>query len=103
MVTCTQCGEQFDANKGFGHYDKVSKRYICKPCYNEMTIGMRQSYFAMILKIIFWILIIIIGFIKPQTGDWTIGYFLFCLIIGLLLLASGIIPYKTRKKPSITN
>lgn len=103
MVTCVQCGRQFDANRG-GYYNRSSRRYTCKSCarkaqadHNERSTGMRQSRGAMIAKIAIGALFIIAGFSSPE-GGWSIGYFLTALVIGGALIAWGLVPYLKAKK-----
>lgn len=103
MVTCVQCGRQFDANRG-GYYNRSSRRYTCKSCgkrlqadRNERATGMRQSRGAMIAKIAIGALFLICGFMSPE-GGWTVGYFLTALVIGGALIAWGLLPYLRAKK-----
>lgn len=103
MVTCVQCGRQFDANRG-GYYNRSSRRYTCKSCgrkmqadRNERATGMRQSRGAMIAKIAIGTLFIIAGFSSPE-GGWSFGYFLTALVIGGALIAWGLVPYLRAKK-----
>ncbi len=109
LVICAQCGRQFDANSG-GYYDRQSRRYTCLRCGNairreynnvrkaesaerkraladerEQKTGMRQSTASMILKIAFGILFIYVGFTSKSTFTG--------LIIGVGLLAWGLVPY----------
>lgn len=115
MVICVQCGKRFDVNNG-GYYNQQSRRYTCKKCgkaqiatekkinadlqakRNMERTGMKQSYKAMILKIVIGLFIVSCGFSSPE-GGWTFGYFLFTLIFGGLVIAWGLVPYlKARKE-----
>lgn len=105
MVICEQCGRRFDANTG-SYYNSASRRYTCKSCaikiYNqqraiqrqenaarrkaaaderEKNTGMRQSTGAMIAKIVFGVLFLLVVFGKVMRwvsssawpyllGDW---------------------------------
>lgn len=117
MVVCSQCGRQFDANKG-GYYNRQSRRYTCLQCGNrikraanetrrarnaerrrvladerEQRTGMRQSIGSMITKIVFGILFIYAGLTKEESA--------LRIIIGVSLLAWGLIPFvKARLKQS---
>lgn len=103
LVTCVQCGNQFDANRG-GYYNRQTRRYTCKSCArkmkadrNERTTGMRQSKGAMIAKIAVGVLFVIAGFSSPESG-WSVGYFLTALVIGAALIAWGIAPALQSKR-----
>ena len=111
MVTCMECGRQFDANKG-GYYYKDQRRYKCKRCEKnsranarERSTGMRQSFGGMIAKIAIGVLFVCTGFSSPE-GGWSIGYFMTALIIGCALIAWGFLPYlrakKKKKAPQIS-
>ena len=54
----------------------------------EARTGMRQSKGAMIAKIVLGGLFLAVS-LEPSDGEWTIGYFLFCLILGGGLIAWG--------------
>ena len=111
MVTCVECGRRFDVNAGGGYYNKSSRRYTCKKCGNqiknanrkaqakerEARTGMKQSMGAMIAKIAVGILFVIAGFSSPE-GGWTFGYFLTALVVGVALIAWGLLPYLNAKK-----
>ncbi len=58
----------------------------------EARTGMRQSKGAMIAKIVLGGLFLAVS-LEPSDGEWTIGYFLFCLILGGGLIAWGLLPY----------
>lgn len=112
IVTCVECGKQFDANQA-GYYNSQNRRYYCKKCgkkYNknakahnrqvikekaaaraderEARTGMRQSMGAMIAKIAIGALFVISAF-----GTGSIGGVLTGLVIGAALIAWGLIPY----------
>ena len=113
IVVCTQCGRQFDANKG-GYYNRKSRRYTCLKCGNrikreasenkrarnaerrrvladerEQRTGMRQSIGSMIAKIVFGILFIYAGINNKEPA--------LRIIIGMSLLAWGLIPFVKAK------
>ncbi|MBR3034972.1 MAG: hypothetical protein IKH87_10145 [Firmicutes bacterium] len=58
----------------------------------EARTGMRQSKGAMIAKIVLGGLFLAVS-LDTSDGNWTIGYFLFCLILGGGLIAWGLLPY----------
>lgn len=116
-VTCVSCGKQFDANQA-GYYNSQNRRYYCKKCgkqYNknakahnrqavkeklqsqaderEARTGMRQSAGAMIAKIAIGALFIISSF-----GTGSVGGVLTGLVIGLALIAWGLVPYLQVKR-----
>lgn len=104
IVTCVECGKQFDANKG-GYYDKASRRYTCKSCGNklradnrESQTGMRQSFGAMIAKIAFGVIFVVAAF---QTGS--VGGVITGLAIGVALIAWSAVPAYTAKKQADAN
>ena len=107
MVICQECGKQFDASKG-GYYNRDSRRYTCKSCGSkqkkeirtaqaderERTTGMRQSRGAMIAKIVVGALFIISAFGTGSFGATLVG-----IVIGLGVLAWGLLPwYKVKKE-----
>ncbi len=64
----------------------------------EARTGMRQSKGAMIAKIVLGGLFLAVSF-DPSDGDWSISYFLFCLVLGGGLIAWGLLPYlEARRK-----
>lgn len=109
MVVCQRCGRQFDANKG-ASYDRQSRRYTCKRCLKEMAgntrekaTGMRQSTGAMIAKIVFGALFVLIALVNgiPQVAESPaegITFILTGLACGAALLAWGLVPYFKAKK-----
>lgn len=100
MVVCVECGRQFDASRG-AHYDPKTRRYTCKSCvkkYNadvrEHSTGMRQSTGAMIAKIVFGVMFIIVAL----TGDLEMSARGVGIVLGLGLIAWGLLPWwKARK------
>ncbi len=58
----------------------------------EARTGMRQSKGVMIAKIVLGGLFLAVS-LDTSDGNWTIGYFLFCLILGGGLIAWGLLPY----------
>lgn len=99
IVVCQECGRQFDAAKG-GYYNSATRRYTCKSCgkrlkadAREGATGMRQSTGAMIAKIAVGVLFIISAF---ATG--TVGATLTGIVIGLALIAWGLLPWYKIKK-----
>lgn len=101
IVVCRECGRQFDASKG-GYYDKVSRRYTCPKCgrqiksaektaaanARESKTGMRQSMGVMIAKIAVGLVFICAAFATGTAGATITG-----IIIGLALIAWGLLPY----------
>jgi len=90
-VTCIECGKPFRLSEG-AFYNKNTRRYYCRSCGRKVKAeerkqrtGMRQTYFAMILKIVFGIAIIA-GTVKEHFS-------LVALIVGLLLILWGLIPF----------
>lgn len=92
MVVCQNCGKQFDANRG-GYYNRNTRRYTCKACGNKARTGMKQSKGAMIAKIFFGLMFIIVGIAPPEPNEFTVSTFLIGLVIGCALIAWGIVPY----------
>ena len=109
MVVCVECGRQFDASRG-AYYDKNSRRYTCKSClkkYNanvrEKQTGMKQSMGAMIAKIAFGALFVLIALVNgiPKASESPaegITFILTGLACGAALLAWGLVPYLKTKK-----
>lgn len=97
IVVCQNCGRQFDANKG-GYYNKTTRRYTCKACGNQAKTGMKQSKCAMIAKIFFGLMFIIVGIAPPEPNEFSVSTFLIGLVIGVALIAWGIMPYIKAKK-----
>ncbi len=64
----------------------------------EAKTGMRQSKGAMIAKIVCGCLFIAVSFTKPEGEEWTVGYFLTAVILGVTLIAWGLVPYMKAKK-----
>ena len=58
----------------------------------EARTGMRQSKGAMIAKIVLGGLFFAVSF-DHSDGEWSIGYFLFCLILAGGMIAWGLLPY----------
>ncbi len=52
----------------------------------ETRTGMRQSKGAMIAKIVLGGLFLAVSF-DPSEGEWSLSYFLFCLVLGGGLIA----------------
>lgn len=115
LVICAECGKQFDVNKKGGYYRKSERRYICKSCANkikannrrieadqrEAATGMRQTKWAMILKIVLGIIFVIASFSLNSASEIVIG-----IIVGIGLIAWGFLPYyraKKAKKPDDTS
>jgi hypothetical protein len=64
----------------------------------EAQTGMRQSKGAMIAKIVLGGLFFAVSF-DHSDGEWSIGYFLFCLILAGGMIAWGLLPYlEARRK-----
>ena len=109
IVVCVECGCQFDASKG-GHYDSKTRRYTCKSCcrkYNanlrERKTGMKQSMGAMIAKLAFGALFVIVAFTGgiPKFSEGVgegITFILTGLVCGAALIAWGLVPYLKAKK-----
>lgn len=108
IVTCVECGRQFDANRG-GYYDKKSRRYTCKECGRKINAARNKSgssaskvtkkevtIAGIVLKFAIGLLFIACGFSSPSDG-WTVTYFLTCLILGGALVFWGILSYKKMK------
>lgn len=106
MVVCQNCGRQFDASSG-GYYNKYTRRYTCKSCgrkinkevktrqadEREARTGMRQSTGAMIAKIAVGLLFVVSAFATDSVGATLTG-----IVIGLALVAWGLLPwYKVKK------
>ena len=106
IVTCQLCGRQFDANKG-GYYDAASRRYTCKSCgkahnkavrsreadQREAATGMRQTQGAMIAKIAVGVICIVSAFGTGTSGATLVG-----IVVGLALIAWGLLPWWKVKK-----
>ncbi len=147
IVTCVNCGRQFDVNKKGGFYSSTSRRYVCKSCGKkikaeekkekrdekrasrgnssgidkakvagavaygaaagarsadaarqraddrEQKTGMRQSMGAMIAKIAIGALFVITSLTMGDAASIAVG-----MIIGIALIAWGLIPYIKAKK-----
>lgn len=111
MVICMSCGKRFDASRG-GYYFKSQRRYMCPKCgkahnrevkeeqadYREEKTGMRQTQGAMIAKIAVGALFVCVGILG---GDMEFGARMVGLILGLALIAWGLLPwykvYKAKK------
>ena len=108
VVTCYGCGSQFDANRGGAGYHRIKHKYYCPKCYKEikreqkkliqqerlLKRGMKQSYIAMVLKIVFGI-ISLFSFLYDKDPDTKYIF----LLVGIILLAWGIVPFiKARRK-----
>ena len=63
----------------------------------EEKTGMRQSTGVMVAKIACGCIFICVGFTNPKGEEWSVGYFLTALVIGIALIAWGVIPYKKAK------
>ena len=64
----------------------------------EARTGMRQSKGAMIAKIVLGGLFLAVSFDRSD-GEWSLSYFLFCLVLGGGLIAWGLLPYfEARRK-----
>ena len=66
MRTCVYCGRQFNTYDG-GFYNREKRDYYCKSCGKKykrelrmQITGMKQSYLAMIVKILIGILFLLI-------------------------------------------
>lgn len=100
LVTCVECGRQFDANKG-GYYNKTTRRYTCKSCgkkiqgdARERTTGMRQSTGAMIAKIAVGVLFLVIAVTEEmEPSARGVG-----IVLAAALIAWGLVPYFKAKK-----
>ena len=76
------------------------ERKVVPSCADEREArtGMRQSKGAMIAKIVLGGLFFAVSFDRSD-GEWSIGYFLFCLILAGGMIAWGLLPYlEARKK-----
>ena len=97
IVTCQTCGQQFDSFRGgYYHYDTGS--YTCRRCGRSadralrgVRSGMRQTVVGMVLKILLGMLFLSVS--VDTTGDWDLGYFLTCVVIGCSLFAWALIPW----------
>lgn len=104
IVTCLDCGKQFDANKG-GYYIQDKGRYLCKSCGKARKKASKQQNnqrkkptgTGSVAKIIIGALFVAAGFSSPE-GGWTFGYFLTALIIGGGLILWGLLPYLKKHK-----
>ena len=64
----------------------------------EARTGMRQSKGAMIAKIVLGGMFLAVS-LDRSDGNWSISYFLFCLVLGGGLIAWGLLPYlEARRK-----
>lgn len=97
LVVCQSCGRQFDANRG-GYYNRATRRYTCKACGNQARTGMKQSKAAMIAKIVFGVLFILVGIAPTEPQENPVAFFLTSLLIGGALIAWGLVPYIKVKK-----
>ena len=107
LVICVKCGKQFDVNKKGGYYREDLRRYICKDCakkikannreieadQREAATGMRQTKWAMMLKIVIGVIFVISSFTLKSASEILIG-----IIIGLGLIGWGFLPYYRAKK-----
>ena len=64
----------------------------------EARTGMRQSTGAMVAKIVIGVMFIVGSFATPEGGEWSIGYCLVGITLGVGLAACGVIPYINAKK-----
>ena len=108
VLTCYGCGNQFDANRVGGGYDKVKHKYYCPSCLKKIRkeekkaavqerinrTGMKQTYLAMFLKIMF--AVAFIGSAPAMTD--TPNAVQTSYAIGIALLAWGLLPFIFRKK-----
>lgn len=102
MVICMSCGKRFDASRG-GYYFKSQRRYMCPKCgkahnrevkeeqadYREARTGMRQTAGAMVAKIAIGVICVI----ACLSGPMEIGARLLGIIVGLALIAWGLLPW----------
>jgi len=109
MVVCMNCGRRFDASRG-GYYFKTSRRYMCPKCgkehnrevkeaqadEREARTGMRQSTGAMIAKIAVGLLFVVSSFATDSVGATLTG-----IVIGLALVAWGMLPWWKIKKAEL--
>ena len=104
IVTCLDCGKQFDANRG-GYYIQDKGRYLCKSCGKARKKVTKQQHkqfkksagSVSIPKIAIGLLFVAAGFSSPDSG-WTFGYFLTALILGGGLILWGLLPYLKKRK-----
>ena len=115
-VNCLDCGVRFDIKYG-AFFVKESDGYVCPACHQirvkkekkaakeaaarerEEKTGMRQTEMAMNLKIIFGLITIVVtsqG--DPREAQWSLGYYLFGILVGGALIAWGVEPYFKAKK-----
>lgn len=124
MVKCKYCGYKFER---VGKVFKQGTRYVCWSCgrkynrnvekynrnigklksaiskynrevrkYNRvLKTGMKQTYFSMVLKIMFGAFLIYSVFDDKTADLQTLGC---VIIVGILLILWGIIPFLRRKK-----
>lgn len=105
IATCQACGKQFDTFRG-GYYNSDTKQYTCRKCgrtanrsLRGMRIGMKQSVVGMVLKLLFGVMFFIVSIDPGEGTAWDMSYFLTCLVLGVLMLAWGVIPWlKARRE-----
>lgn len=112
MVICVDCGRRFDAEAEGARYDPSSRRYQCMDCAMKEEAAMKrrrienagrpdmsgvkkQKPWALVFKVLFGIMCIIICFTEP---DMEIGPRILALICGLALLAWAGFPFYKAKK-----
>lgn len=110
IVTCYGCGRQFNVNKTGGAYHKIKHKYYCPSCYREQKrllkkakveerlqrTGMKQSFLAMIVKILLGISLVFGAFSGSATND--AKTVIISIIVGILLILWGLIPFLRRKR-----
>ena len=113
---CAECGRQFDGTLTHG-FNKKNHRHVCPSCYrtykreqrrqrkflkqqrNLMKTGMKQSYLAMICKILLGFSFIASIFIDSPNGRKSAASEkLVAVCFGIILIAIGLIPFLLRKK-----
>ena len=100
IVTCVNCGKQFDADKDTGcYYERATRRYTCSSCMKfsqkkaaekerESSTGTKQSPNVMIAKIVIGVLLLVCALIIKGIAGTVIS-----AVIGLALIAWGLVPY----------
>ena len=63
----------------------------------EQRTGMRQPLGVMILKIALGLLFLAVSLEDGEEG-WTLSYFFVCLVLGLSLIAWGLLPWLQGRK-----
>jgi hypothetical protein len=97
-VSCGVCGKAFDFEHG-GHYDEKKRRFICPACGRDGGARRikRPTVGGTVAKVAFGALFLAISIDKPDDGDW-LSYFLVSMVVGLSLIAWGLLPWLRLRK-----